>query len=156
MNNQAIGQKLAALRAEKLWTQEQLAEHLAVSRQAVSKWETGRAMPDLALLLELSKLYGLSINEILEANAAYIIKNIEELTCLTQEQIRQALKSFSAAELVLASKGVSPVVNALLETAFPEIDFKEARDTMGRVRVSDIEAIHARMVAAVNQMEAKR
>lgn len=152
MDNQAIGQKLAALRSEKLWTQEQLAEHLTVSRQAISKWETGRALPDLALLLELSKLYGLSINEILEAHVTLTIKNIEELTCLTQEQIRQALKSFSAVELVLASKGVSPVVNGLLETAFPEIDFKEARDTMGRVTVTDIEAIHARMVAAVNQM----
>ena len=43
-----------------------MAEKLGVTPQAVSKWECGTALPDIELLLELSHLYKVSVNELLE------------------------------------------------------------------------------------------
>ena len=66
MNQQKIGGFLRELRIEKNFTQEQLAEALGVSNRSVSRWETGSNMPDLDLLLELSRFYGVGVDEILD------------------------------------------------------------------------------------------
>lgn len=60
-----LGEKLAKLRREKNYTQEQLAELLGVSRQAVSKWESDSAYPETEKLIRLAKLYGCSLDELL-------------------------------------------------------------------------------------------
>ena len=60
-----IGNILRELRKEKGLTQEQLAEQLHVGRRTVSRWETGRNMPDLDVLIELSDRYEVSLREIL-------------------------------------------------------------------------------------------
>ena len=57
--------KLLKLRKEKGMTQEELAEQLNVSRQAVSRWEMGTALPDTENVLQLSKLYAVSIDYLL-------------------------------------------------------------------------------------------
>lgn len=67
MNQNMIGQYLRTLRMEKGWTQAQLAEKLNVSNRSVSRWETGSTMPDLSLLIELSELYEVSVDQILDA-----------------------------------------------------------------------------------------
>lgn len=66
MNTQIISRYLQLLRKNHNYTQEELAKKLDISRQAISKWETGTTLPDLEILLKISKLYGLTINEILE------------------------------------------------------------------------------------------
>lgn len=53
------------LRTKKGWSQEELAEKLFVTRQAVSKWETGEAVPNTETLRLLSDLFGVSINTLL-------------------------------------------------------------------------------------------
>ncbi len=53
-------EKLVALRKQNGYTQEQLAEQLGVSRQAVSRWESGETTPEMSLLAKLSKIYGVS------------------------------------------------------------------------------------------------
>ena len=67
MNTSEIGKFLANLRKEANLTQEELAKKLNITHQAVSKWENGLSLPDLLLLDELSKLYKVSITEILYA-----------------------------------------------------------------------------------------
>ena len=62
----AFGDRLAAVRRGNGLTQEQFAEQLQVSRQAVSKWENGVADPSTANLLALAKLYGVSAEELLK------------------------------------------------------------------------------------------
>lgn len=57
-------ERLAQLRREHDYTQEQLAELIGVSRQTISKWETGMANPDIEKLIKLSELYGCSIDYI--------------------------------------------------------------------------------------------
>jgi transcriptional regulator with XRE-family HTH domain len=60
-----FNEKLQALRKEKGLTQEELAEKLDVSRQAVSKWEAGQAMPEIDNLIGLANIYGVSMDYLL-------------------------------------------------------------------------------------------
>ena len=64
-----MGTKIASLRRERGMTQEQLAEKLDISRQAVSKWEAGSSSPDIHNIVQLGKLYGISTDSILLDNA---------------------------------------------------------------------------------------
>lgn len=65
MNQECIGKYIAKLRKEKKITQEELAEKLGVSSKSISRWETGRNMPDLSLITSLCKELGTTINELL-------------------------------------------------------------------------------------------
>ena len=60
-------------RKKKGLTQQQLADLLNVSNRAVSKWERGKNLPDASLMLELSKILGISVNELL--NGEKILKS---------------------------------------------------------------------------------
>ncbi len=66
MKNQAeIGKFIAKCRKEKKLTQAQLAEKLNITDRAVSKWETGKSMPDSSIMLELCEILGITVNELL-------------------------------------------------------------------------------------------
>lgn len=58
--------KLIQLRKKSGWSQEELAEQLGVTRQAVSKWEGGQSIPDLERLMALSRLFGVSTDYLLK------------------------------------------------------------------------------------------
>ncbi len=60
-----LGEKIAVMRTSMRLSQEQLAERLQVSRQSVSKWESGKNAPDLNTLLRLSTLFDLTADELL-------------------------------------------------------------------------------------------
>lgn len=66
MDQEKIGTFLKQLRTAEGKTQEQLAEQLGVNHRTVSRWETGRTMPDFALLIELGRLYGVTVDELLD------------------------------------------------------------------------------------------
>lgn len=69
--NIEIADKLVELRKKNSLSQEALAEKLGVSRQAVSKWERAEASPDTDNLIQLAKLYGISLDQLLgTGNAA--------------------------------------------------------------------------------------
>lgn len=63
--NIEIANRLVNLRKEKGFSQEQLAEKIGVSRQAVSKWERSEASPDTDNLIMLARLYEVSLDELL-------------------------------------------------------------------------------------------
>ncbi|QSF45330.1 helix-turn-helix domain-containing protein [Paenibacillus tianjinensis] len=65
ISSEKVGKRIAMLRREKKLSQEQLAEQLHVSAQAVSKWETGKSLPETATLPLLSGILGHSIDSIL-------------------------------------------------------------------------------------------
>ena len=67
-----MGEQIACLRTGKKWTQEQLAEILKVSPQAVSKWENGKAAPEIPLLCEMSRLFDCSVDRILDPTACVL------------------------------------------------------------------------------------
>ena len=61
-----IGKRIGLLRRQKNLTQEELASHMGVSPQAVSKWENDQTCPDITALPRLARLLGVSVDELLE------------------------------------------------------------------------------------------
>lgn len=109
-----IGRRIAAYRKEKGMTQMGLANELGVSYQAVSNWERGESMPDIAKLEDLSKELGASIDEILgndkKSKAAEALsrgeipEDIKEvlpelLPVMTPKQIEESVQTLKEEEL---------------------------------------------------------
>jgi Predicted transcriptional regulators len=68
-NGMTFGEKLKVLRKEQGYSQEELAQHLDVSRQAVSKWESDRGTPETEKLLQISNLFGVTLDYLLKEEA---------------------------------------------------------------------------------------
>ena len=66
----SLGETIYRLRTEKNLSQGDLAERLEVSRQSVSKWENDSAVPDLARLVKLSEVFGVSLDELVKGEKA--------------------------------------------------------------------------------------
>jgi putative transcriptional regulator len=62
-----VNNRLKVLRAERSWSQNDLAERLEVSRQSVNAIETGRYDPSLPLAFRIAELFGLAIEEVFES-----------------------------------------------------------------------------------------
>ncbi len=77
MNQIKIGAFISERRRAKGWTQRQLAEKLEITDKAVSKWETGRSMPDLSLFLPLCNLLEVTLNELFAGE------------CIAQEKLKE-------------------------------------------------------------------
>ena len=86
-----LSDKLITLRKENGWSQEDFAEKLDVSRQAISRWENGTALPDAQNILQISKLFNVTADYLLnddhegESDTSSVEKNAEDakpLVCL--------------------------------------------------------------------------
>ena len=64
-----LNDKILLLRKKKGWSQEQLADQVGVSRQSVSKWESGNAMPDLDKIVVLSRIFNVTTDYLLKDDA---------------------------------------------------------------------------------------
>ena len=94
MNKEKIGKFLCELRKEKKMTQEKVAECLFTSRENISKWERGVNMPTPDMLLELSKLYEISVNEILLGERKSV-ENQEKINNISLEVMREGNKKIN-------------------------------------------------------------
>ncbi|MGN0536503.1 MAG: helix-turn-helix domain-containing protein [Acutalibacteraceae bacterium] len=65
-----LGEKIQMLRNKEGLSQEQLAERLTVSRQAVSKWELGQSTPDLDYVIQLGEIFGVSLDYLIKDSAS--------------------------------------------------------------------------------------
>ena len=72
-----LGKKIKQLRFKASLTQEQLAESVGVSAQAVSKWENSAAMPDITLLPKLAEIFGVSIDDLFDLSVEQRLNRIE-------------------------------------------------------------------------------
>ena len=68
MDQEKTGKFIAALRKEQSMTQKELAKLLGVSDKTVSKWETGRGLPEISIMQSLCQTLGVSINELLSGH----------------------------------------------------------------------------------------
>ena len=66
MNQERIGQFIKNIRLKNKLTQREFAKNLGVTYQAVSKWERGQSIPDIAILQDISKRFNVDINDLLE------------------------------------------------------------------------------------------
>ncbi|MDD3383862.1 MAG: helix-turn-helix transcriptional regulator [Bacilli bacterium] len=73
LDSSAIGKKIHELRLMNKYNQDQIAEMLYVTRQAVSRWELGQTLPSIDNLIELSKMFNVSFEEILCMNDEAVI-----------------------------------------------------------------------------------
>ena len=73
-----IGENIAAFRKEKQLTQEELAEKMAVTPQAVSKWECDSSYPDVTVMQQLARILGVTVDEILNGRQEFpVLKQAE-------------------------------------------------------------------------------
>lgn len=79
MNQEKIGKFIATLRKEKNLTQEQLAEKLGINVKSISRWETGRNLPDPSLMKELCEVLDISINELFAGEKMKKNKKIQQI-----------------------------------------------------------------------------
>ncbi len=84
----SFGKTIKKLRREREMTQEQLAEILSISPQAVSRWETDVAMPDISLIAPLCNLFNVTSDELLEIDITQKQKNID-LICNEADKYSQ-------------------------------------------------------------------
>ncbi len=100
MDQIKIGKFIASCRKEQGMTQAVLAEKLGISDRAISKWETGKSMPDSGIMLELCELLKINVNELLSGERimaeAYDKRAEENLLAMrreVEEKNRQMLKT---------------------------------------------------------------
>jgi transcriptional regulator with XRE-family HTH domain len=100
MDQIKVGAFLKDLRKEKGITQEQLAEKLGVSGRTISRWETGKNMPDISLLVEIAEFFDVSIPEIIKGerkseNMKNETKEVAEtMSDYAKAEKEQLIKSF--------------------------------------------------------------
>ena len=77
--NFEFGKRIKALRLSRSMTQEQLAQKLGISPQAVSKWESGTNMPDILILPDLSVIFGVTIDDLFAMTDEHRMERIENM-----------------------------------------------------------------------------
>lgn len=84
-------EKLKQLREQFNLTQQNLADILHVSHQAISNWEQGKSMPDINSLKSLSEIYGTTVDKLLNPQVEHIIETLEDL----QKKYEEAQKTLT-------------------------------------------------------------
>lgn len=83
-----FAEKLIALRKSRELTQEQLAEQINVSRQSISKWESGQVIPEVEKIVELSKVFDVTVDYLLKPSE---IDELSVKTEILEQQQKQML-----------------------------------------------------------------
>lgn len=103
--NMNFGKKLKELRLQKAVTQEQMAERLGVSPQAVSKWENDINLPDIQLLPEISIYFGVTIDELFDITDE---GNFERIENMLYKEAETSIEDFEYAQTFLKKKFEEP------------------------------------------------
>ena len=137
-----IGKRIAALRREKNLKQDDLAQMLEVSPQAVSKWENDQTCPDISLLPKLAKILGVSVDELLSGK-----QELQPVVTLVPEEQRKDIKDMMLRIVVDSHDGDKVRVNlpmALIQLAMemgmemPQISGNDALKGIDWVQVMDL------------------
>ena len=89
MDQVKIGKFIAECRRNVNLTQMQLAEKLGITDRAISKWETGRSLPDSSVMLELCGILGITVNDLLSGEVVTMDNYSKELENNLLEMVRQ-------------------------------------------------------------------
>ena len=117
MDQVKIGQFIAQRRRNANLTQLQLAEKLGITDRAISKWETGKSLPDSSLMLELCGILGITVNDLLSGEVVTMDNYNKEMENNLLKMIREketADKRLLKMEIVLGIIAVLPLVAAVI------------------------------------------
>ena len=124
MDQIKIGKFIAQKRKEQKLTQNQLAEKLGITDRAVSKWETGRSLPDASVMLELCGLLRITVNDLLTGEAVSMKnydENMEKNLIEMTKQKEEADKRLLAVEIVLGIISSVLLFALIMISAFVEM-----------------------------------
>lgn len=128
MEQEKIGKYIAKLRKERKMTQEDLAEKLGINSKSISRWENGKCMPDLSLIVPLSEELGVTVNDLLSGEKVdkndyqgTFEKNILNLVNKVEGTNKNFKKIFKALLIIL-------IVMPILGTIFCFIDYKRVKN----------------------------
>ena len=137
-----IGKRIAALRREKNLKQDDLAQMLEVSPQAVSKWENDQTCPDISLLPKLAKILGVSVDELLSGK-----QELQPVVTLVPEDQRKDIKDMMLRIVVDSADGDKMRVNlpmALVQLAMemgmemPQVSGNDALKNIDLAQVMEL------------------
>ena len=140
-----IGNKIRELRKQRGITQEQLAESIGISFQAVSKWENNIALPDITLVPVLASYFGVSMDELFDFN----LKEIEHAVKIITEKAYQYRESNPAESRRILEEGLKkyPENDILLNNLLYVLDYS--------VKPDETIAIASKLIEKTNQNDVK-
>ena len=140
-----IGNKIRELRKQRGITQEQLAESIGISFQAVSKWENNIALPDITLVPVLASYFGVSMDELFDFN----LKEIEHAVRIITEKAYQYRESNPAESRRILEEGLKkyPENDILLNNLLYVLDYS--------VKPDETIAIASKPIEKTNQNDVK-
>ena len=137
-----LNEKLQQLRKQKGWTQEEVAEMLYVSRTAISKWESGRGYPSIESLKVISKLFKVSIDDLLSGEELISIAETEQ-----KEKTRKMCDLiYGTLDCMAAILFIFPLFGQHEEGVIRSVSMFELTNLMGYMRFAYI-AIVAFMIS---------
>lgn len=151
--NETLGKRIAMYRKEKGLRQEDLAETLGVSPQAVSKWENDQTCPDISVLPQLAKLLDVTVDELLSGRA-----EVPAVRMVPEKQRKDVRDMFL--RIIIEDGGDKVRVNlpvALIEVALemgmqmPEVHGSEALKKIDLAKI--IELVHCGVMGNLVEIE---
>jgi transcriptional regulator with XRE-family HTH domain len=124
MDQVKIGKFIAERRRAVRLTQAQLAEKLNITDRAISKWETGKSMPDSSIMLELCDILGINVNDLLCGEVVTVNDYNKELEKNLIEMVKQkeeADKKLLGLEIVIGILSVIVLLGCILVAAYFEM-----------------------------------
>ena len=130
MDQIKIGKFIAECRKKQNLTQAQLAEKLDITDRAISKWETGKAMPDSDIMLDLCDILGIKVNELLCGEMIEIEHKDEQLNELifqmAKNEERYHKRLLHSAYVIIATSLAALIcLMTLISLLIPECGFQE-------------------------------
>jgi len=145
--NMNMGKTIRENRLRRNMTQERLAQKLNVTAQAVSRWESGQGCPDIALLPELSAVFGVTIDELFERSQEQHLDRIEAMggglwdwCCTNHTRAIDYYKRFTKAH-----PGYAPGFMWLMDSLIKDGRLDEAREALTGMRAVLGEDYHTPM-----------
>ena len=118
MNQEKIGVFIADMRKKQGMSQKQLADAVGVTDKSVSKWETGKSLPEISKMEVLCETLHININELLSgerlSDAAYTKKAEENMINLIQESETKVTRTNSVSIIVMIVLSIVPIVFSIL------------------------------------------
>lgn len=137
-----LNEKLYEYRKNNNWSQEELAEKMEVSRQTISKWESGRSIPELNKLIKLSEIYNITVDELVKDEVEVSEENTKKLKKVNKKIIKTLIIILLAIILIISILFIlnierrKSIINEIAEKY--KTEFQSVGETRSGLVVEDI------------------